>query len=260
MKNSGETNQFEHDNQGSRQTTSRRGFVGQCSAGLAMASAAGRLLAKSPARRFPAVTLTSEAGRPLKCSDLDPNREYIFHYPFKSTPCFLINLDKPLAGGQTLDRQDGSTYTWLGGVGPQQSVVAFSAICAHKLSHPSPAVSFIGYREQAVGFYNQKTKLVEQRSSVIQCCSEHSLYDPAAGARVLSGPAPQPLAAIELHEQDGRLTAVGVYGGALFERYFEQFGNRLMIQHKGESYADAVESESVVLPGDIYTSNRIECS
>jgi len=33
---------------------------------------------------------------------------------------------------------------------------------------------------------------------VIHCCSEHSQYDPAEGARVVAGPAPQPLAAILL--------------------------------------------------------------
>ena len=33
-----------------------------------------------------------------------------------------------------------------------------------------------------------------RRGSVIHCCADHSVYDPAAGARVVAGPAPQPLA------------------------------------------------------------------
>ena len=33
-----------------------------------------------------------------------------------------------------------------GGIGRDKSVVSFSAICAHKLSHPSRNISFINYR------------------------------------------------------------------------------------------------------------------
>lgn len=243
--------------------TSRRGFLGHCSASVALAYAATESALTATAgqqvTRFAPVNLVNDAGEPLGCDDLEVNREYIFAYPFTSTPCFLINLGKPLAGGLGLKREDGAPYTWLGGIGKAQSVVAFSAICAHKLSHPSPAVSFIGYRAQPVGFYNRQTEQVEQRAGVIQCCSEHSLYDPAQGAKVMSGPAPQPLAAIELREQDGQLQAIGVYGGELFQRFFEQFSNRLMIQHQGDSYADPVGQVSTVVPGEIYSQNRIEC-
>ncbi len=226
---------------------------------MVLACAGNAVRAAGPARSFPAARLVDESGQPIGCADLDPNREYIFHYPFRATPCFLINLDKPMPGGQTLTQQNGNQYSWQGGVGEAKSVVAFSAICAHKLSHPSPAVSFIGFREQPVGFYNPQSQTVEQRAAVIQCCSEHSLYDPANGASVLAGPAPQPLATIEMREDDGVLSAVGVSGGALFERFFEQFGNRLMIQHKSERYADPVAGETVVLPGDVYSKNRIRC-
>jgi Rieske Fe-S protein len=33
---------------------------------------------------------------------------------------------------------------------------------------------------------------------MIHCCAEHSEYDPAAGAKVMAGPAKQPLATILL--------------------------------------------------------------
>ncbi|MEZ5740855.1 MAG: hypothetical protein R3E68_16275 [Burkholderiaceae bacterium] len=61
--------------------------------------------------------------------------------------------------------------------------------------------------------------------------------DPAHGAAVLSGPAPQPLAAIDLAELDGVLVARGVYGGLLFDQYFERFGERLMLEYKGDDFA-----------------------
>ena len=240
---------------------SRRQFLGSCGAGVALACASGSLAATPDGKptRFARVALIDANGAAIRCDALAVNREYIFHYPFRSTPCFLINLGEPVQAGLDLDTAGGGHYTWQGGTGSQQSVVAFSAICSHKLSHPSPEVSFIGYREQPVGFYNRTTNAIEQRSGIIQCCSEQSVYDPAHGARVIAGPAPQPLAAIELQEVDGALHATGVYGGALFERYFEQFGNRLMIQHRSENYALPVEGQSVVIAGEQFSRNRISC-
>ncbi|MFK7965826.1 MAG: (2Fe-2S)-binding protein [Burkholderiaceae bacterium] len=238
----------------------RRRFLNGCRAGLALACALPSLArTANAATRYEPAALVDQNGQALRASNVQVNKEYIFHYPFKSTPCFLIRLDKPAAGGSSLAKADGSDYIWKGGVGEDQSIVAFSAICAHKLTHPSPMVSFIGYREQPVGFYNQKTKAVEQKAGIIQCCSEHSIYDPAQGARVMSGPAPQPLAAIELIEMQGQLVATGVYGGDLFDRYFEEFGNRLMIQHEGDGYLAPVTQEAVVMPGDEFTQNRIQC-
>ena len=42
-------------------------------------------------------------------------------------------------------------------------MVAFSAICAHKMSHPAPSVSFINYRHGEVKFRNSNDE-IEQRS------------------------------------------------------------------------------------------------
>ena len=50
-------------------------------------------------------------------------------------------------------------------------LVAFSAICAHQLVYPTPAVSFISFR---------KTRAQKGvHDNVIHCCAEHSQYDPA---------------------------------------------------------------------------------
>jgi hypothetical protein len=67
---------------------------------------------------------------------------------------------------------------------------------------------------------------------VIHCCAEHSQYDPAEGARVLAGPAPQPLAAILL-EHDPRsdeLTAVGTLGGEMFNQFFAKYERKLSLE------------------------------
>ncbi|TNF94313.1 MAG: hypothetical protein EP297_12060, partial [Gammaproteobacteria bacterium] len=185
-----------------------------CSSVLTALSVSPELLAvpKRPIKRFQPVLLTDPYSKHLRCDELEIETEYIFHYPYKSTPCFLIDLGKRIEGGNDLYTQEGERYIWKGGTGPKQSIVAFSAICAHRMTHPSPAVSFIGYRKHAVGYLTEKLK-VEQRASVIQCCSEQSVYDPSKGAKVLGGPAPQPLAAIELeYQENGKLYATGVYG------------------------------------------------
>ena len=109
--------------------------------------------------------------------------------------------------------------------------MAFSAICTHKLSHPAKAVSFINYRHEPVSFRDQQEQLVK-RSGVILCCSEKSAYDPAKGARVLGGPAKQPLCSILLEYDDAEdgLYALGSYGGEMFDRFFQQFAARLQLE------------------------------
>ena len=47
-------------------------------------------------------------------------------------------------------------------------------------------------------FIRYQRTLATSDAHVIHCCADHSVYDPAEGARVVSGPAPQPLAAILL--------------------------------------------------------------
>ena len=243
-------------------SNSRRHFLRLCgSAWAALACGARPLSAtpRSPQTRFQKTLIVDQDGAPIRCEALGTEREHVFHYPFKSTPCFLIDLGESLAGVAGLHTDDGRTSDWQGGVGPNRSVVAFSAICAHQLSHPSKIVSFIGYRSQPVGYVN-KNHQIERRSKVIQCCSEHSIYDPTQGAAVVSGPAPQPLAAIELTHEDDMLYASGVYGGDQFDRYFGQFGERLQFEYLGDSYRELMVGETTAVPGELYTRNRIKCS
>ena len=102
---------------------------------------------------------------------------------------------------------------------------------------------------------------VEQRAAVIQCCSEQSVYDPSKGAKVLGGPAPQPLAAIALdYTADGQLFATGVYGGTLFEPYFEKFGNRLLMEYQTLDYQQPVIEQTIVERLDHFTKHKMECS
>lgn len=212
--------------------------------------------APTPAER---VTLVSPAGDPLKPGDLEAGESYVFHYPYVSTPGFLINLGKPAKPGEELETEDGRTYRWRGGVGPDQSIVAFSAICAHKMSYPTRTVSFINYRHDNARF-NDLNKNTAEREQVIYCCSEGSVYDPAAGGRVLGGPAPQPLAAIDLDcGADDVLCAVGTYGGELYERFFEGFGFQLALERGTDDIRAPATGTATVWSISDYTSNRRTC-
>ena len=241
---------------------SRRRFMRLCATTLALIGANPRVLGAAGERlsRYPRAGLTDRQNRPLRASELVVGETYLFHYPYATTPCFLIDLGKPVEADVTLRTEDGATYRWPGGVGPRRSVVAFSAICAHRMSHPAREVSFINYRHQPVVFSNADAKRVE-RSQVIYCCSEMSVYDPAQGARVLGGPAPQPLAAILLEHDsaDDSLAAVGTLGGEMFQRFFREFGSRIMLEHGTFEIEQLVADTAAVMPLDEFCQNQILC-
>jgi Rieske Fe-S protein len=240
----------------------RRGFVRLCTSALALLGASPALLAQPNAtlRRYHRVRLVDARDRPIVAEHLAVGENYLFYYPYISTPCFLINLGRPAASGAALQTEDGRDYRWQGGVGPQRSVVAFSAICAHKMSHPARQVSFINYRHQTVAFKDSSEQRAE-RPRVIYCCSEKSVYDPANGARVLGGPAKQPLAAIVLEQDpaDGALYASGTYGGEMFDKFFREFGFRLALEHRTSNIRTLVSDTTTVIPLSEYCQNQVLC-
>jgi hypothetical protein len=137
-------------------------------------------------------------------------------------------------------------------VGPGKNVVAYSAICAHKMTYPTKQVSFIGYRDEP--------SPVAGKGKVITCCSDRSVYDPAAGARVVSGPAPQPLATILLeHEPKAdELFAVGTFGGEKFQEFFAKYAFRLQMEMGNRARA-TVEDFTVVKPLENYSTQWAKC-
>jgi Rieske Fe-S protein len=196
--------------------------------------------------------LVDPSGRPLKAGRLPANRNFIFHYPFAGTPCFLLNLGKPTKAAAKLKTADQQDYEWPGGVGPDRSIVAYSAICAHRLTYPTREISFISYREEK--------SAASKFAHVIHCCSEHSQYDPAEGARVLAGPAPQPLAAILLDydASSDDLYATGTLGGELFDEFFSKYEFRLALDFHGHPKT-AVEGSCVVNELTEYCRQQVKC-
>ena len=241
----------------------RRGFVKLCAGAVAGISAGAEVLARDHNlyRQYERVAMVDpETGRNVPVSSLEVGETYLFHYPYVSTPCFLINLGRSVKPADNLHTREGYRYRWQGGSGPSNSIVAFSAICAHKMSHPAPSVSFINYRHEEVRFRNSEDA-IEKRAGVIYCCSERSVYDPANGATVLGGPAPQPLAAIELDYDDveDSLYATATIGGEMFDRYFRSFHDRLVLQLGSTDIDRALKHSTELVRLSDYTRNQISC-
>jgi arsenite oxidase small subunit len=232
----------------------RRRFIKLCAAGAALA-APDAFSAKDLQPRFYArARLVDEHGQTLRASRLVTGRNYIFHYPFESTPCFLLNLGKPTVRDVILKTEDGSAYRWTGGTGPNGAIVGFSAICAHRLSYPTPQITFISYRDKS-------TASAAMQPNVIHCCSEHSEYDPASGGKVVSGPAPQPLSTILL-DYDARtdgLHAVGTLGGELYNAFFAKYEFKLALDYGTDRAKRQVSERTVVKELQQFCKQQVRC-
>jgi Rieske Fe-S protein len=232
----------------------RREFIKACAATCALATPDVLSAQDLKPRFYSRAQLVDDRGRPLRTAQLVASRNYIFHYPFEATPCFLLNLGKPTVSDVQLKTENGSTYVWPGGLGPNRAVVGFSAICAHRMSYPTPQISFISYREKS-------TASAVMRPNVIHCCSEHSEYDPASGARVVGGPAPQPLSAVLLEydaKTDG-LQAVGMLGGEMFDAFFSKFEVRLALEHGANTARRQVAGRAVVKELRQFCKQQVRC-
>lgn len=230
----------------------RRQFVKACA--LATVASSLPALAQSNARPkfYHRARLTAPDGKPIRSRNVPANTNLVFNYPYAGTPCFLLNLGRPVRVEARLKTADARTYEWSGGVGANDAIVAYSAICAHKLAYPTREISFISYRTEQTP--------TSRFSHVIHCCSEHSQYDPARGAKVLAGPAPQPLAAILLDYDVARdeLWAVGTLGGEMFSDFFEKYAFRLKLEFRGRAH-DPVADQCTVRELSDYCRQQVKC-
>jgi Rieske Fe-S protein len=200
-------------------------------------------------RRYARSQLVDRHGTPIKARQVTSSEPWLFNYPYAASPVFLIALDAP-APAIELVTEAKQHYAAPAGVGPARSLVAFSAICAHKLMYPTPQVSFIGLRPGQG----------DEPRHVIHCCGDQSRYDPAAGARVLGGPAPQPLAAVPLEWDPATdtLHAVGVQGGDMFTAFFEKYAFRLEMELGAKARAFTAAT-TVARPASAYSRQWQSC-
>jgi arsenite oxidase small subunit len=231
----------------------RRDFVRICAASASGAAWAGPAQGTTlTSRTYRRVKLVDETGQPVRIAQLRTGATYVFDYPYAATPAFLLRLDKPVTPGILLKTEAGEAYAWDGGIGADKSVVAYSAICAHKMTYPTKQVSFIGYRDAP--------SPVSGKGKVITCCSDRSVYDPAAGARVVSGPAPQPLATVLL-EHDSKadeIFAVGTFGGEMFAEFFRKYEFRLQLE-MGNRARTTTDGTAIVRRLENYSTQWAQC-
>jgi arsenite oxidase small subunit len=179
------------------------GVLGAVGGGL---GSAFEFAAKPPAvglSRFPEVQLQDLDGSALTATrvvqeyNVGTTDVLSFDYPLSNEPNLLINLAG--SGGS------GGAQEVPGGVGPNGSIVAFSAICQH-----------LGCAAPSLAFYPAGTcaKNFGPLASYIHCSCHGSTYDPTASAANLSGPADRPLPQVTLrwNRADDSLWAVGVTG------------------------------------------------
>jgi arsenite oxidase small subunit len=219
-----------------------------CVAGAWAVAGALPVVAGEP-QQHPRSLLVNRLGDPFLARQLKPGEPHLFNYPFVASPVFLLALDGA-AAGVALTTEPKQNYSAPAGVGPNKSIVAFSAICAHKLMYPTPQLSFIGVRR---GFENEP-------AHVIHCCGDNSRYDPAQGARVMAGPAPQPLAAVllEWDAKTDQLQAVGTQGGEMFKAFFDKYAFKLDTEY-GARATSASGATAVVQAAAAYSKQWQSC-
>ena len=234
----------------------RREFIKMCSSAVALVYASPKVLAQGlgGAQLYNRVLLTDKKGNALKASSLKATTPYIFHYPFAGTPCFLIDLDKKLEAAKiTGSKNQDSPFDWPGGVGKNQSIVAFSAVCSHLFSYPSKKRSFIN-------FQNGKSKIAGG-SMMISCCAHQSVFDPAQGAKVIAGPATRPLTTIvlEYDKATDRIYAMGVIGKEYYRDFFRAYKRELNEEYGRGTPKQAMQGKSEVVPMREFSQKLFKC-
>ena len=226
----------------------RREFHRLCG-GLLAGAANLSSTASANTQAFPRSALIYDNNSPVTTDSLAEGSSFIFSYPFVTTPCFIVRLN-------TAAKKNGS---WQGGVGTDQSVVAFSAICSHKMSHPAKPISHINFRADKLTYYDSDG-IKQERGQLISCCSERSVYDPANGGAVLSGPAPVPLASISLEVGDnGQIFAVGSTGVDQYERFLEKFGFRLAMEYGVTDIRARAGEQTIATLAEEFSTQQIRC-
>src|SRR5512140_2878007 len=106
----------------------RRDFVQICAATAACTTLPTTPAPMTHARMYGRARLVDELGKPVRVGALQVGTNYVFDYPYSSTPCFLLRLPRATAGAVDLRTESGEPYRWEGGVGEGKTVVAYSAI------------------------------------------------------------------------------------------------------------------------------------
>ena len=90
----------------------RRKFLKICAGAGAAVAASPSLITRAAGELRPGerVRLVDAAGNTFDPAAMSVGRSYVFHYPYVTTPCFLIDLGAPADPGEELITADGETY------------------------------------------------------------------------------------------------------------------------------------------------------
>ena len=152
------------------------------------------------AATYPKVQLLYDDGTPVLASKYryasSSTSLIVFNYPLDNEPNLLLNLPSAAPGG----------------VGPNQSLVAYSAVCQH-LGCTPPFISY--YPPGACGSFNGG-------AAFIHCVCHGSSYNPAVaapggGASIITGPTQSALPQVVLQwdQTTDEVFAVGALGPAV---------------------------------------------
>lgn len=155
------------DAQPAGEGVSRRALLGAGAAGAAAVALVPPSAADAAGRHYPRL-------RVIALEKLRVNRPVSFDYPLKAQPSVLLDLGHSVPAG----------------IGPTQSIVAFSILCQH-MGCP------VEYRRRMREFV---------------CPCHQTQYDPERLGAVVQGLALRPLPRIRLQLRDGAVWAVGVDG------------------------------------------------
>ena len=230
----------------------RRKAIKTCSAVAAVSLAFPSLFINTLRAQERSFKRYKRAPLDIKVEGLTPGKEFLFFYPYVSTPAILINLGEEVPPAKVKDKE-GNTYLWQGGVGPQRSIVAYCAICPHQMSHPTPEYSFINY------YPDDKPSKIAKRGDVVQCCAHMSVFDAKKGGEVIDGPAEFPLTTIVLEYESGKLYAVGTLGRELYEDFFDVFKPELRKRFKSSRKAKRLSEKCEVVEVSNYSKDIIRC-
>ncbi|MCY0859243.1 MAG: Rieske 2Fe-2S domain-containing protein [Sulfolobaceae archaeon] len=201
---------------------SRRNFLKGILVGISLLSVGGAIRVLNyltppeiTLKSFPWFVIVDSNGQPIKASQLPVNNPEIllFQYPMQGDITFLINLGD--ANGNPVEvpptevviPENGKKYTFPGGVGPNKSIVAYSAICQHLGCIPpeihfypanlvKPGGTFPDFLPPEAYQAAMQAKAIY---GLIHCDCHGSTYDPYKGASVITGPTVRPLPYVQLY-------------------------------------------------------------
>ena len=202
---------------------------------------------------FEKVQLKDAEGNPLKSKALVAEENYVFMYPYAGTPAIMVDLPAATEKDIKLKAEDGTEYVYKGGAGAKGTLVAFSAICAHQLTHPTAAMTMFQY----VPTTGQT--LAYDKPGVFVCSSHLAAYDPKQGGKVVGGPANQGLASIILEiDAEDNIWAVAVLGPVKFQDFFDAFKQELKKVYGRKGAKKLTKDEAKVQPLKNFSAELIQ--